>query len=279
MKTTFDKADRIGKCLARVVCAALDESPEFSLKQLFPLITPTLDILQSLLHLQFRGPLTLIEALSHPSFVNEFNASQLKSYQRLEFLGDAVLDLLVSEVINERYEELNEGELSKLRGSLVNESSLAKLAQSFHLSDYALVGRGELKNNGHERPSILADIVESLLGAAHVDQGLFGAKVVFNAMISQYKKAYGEEFFDLERYKNFDTKSKLQEECMRIFKELPSYSYTEIEGAFWVEVSVCGESLAKALGRSKKEGEKLVSRNILENQLLDKINKRGPHAN
>ena len=119
----------------------------------------------------FTRPDTLEEALRHSSYVNENRDLNLNDNERLEFLGDAVLDLAISHILMERFADLREGDLSKYRANVVNESGLYRVAKSLNLGDYILLGKGEELTNGREKPSILANTMEAVLGALYLDSG------------------------------------------------------------------------------------------------------------
>ncbi|MGE3259987.1 MAG: ribonuclease III family protein, partial [Geobacter sp.] len=119
----------------------------------------------------FQNTSLLRQALTHPSFVNESRESGLSDYQRLEFLGDAVLSLCLADLLSQQYPQLSEGDLSRLRASLVDQPRLADLASELGIARHILLGRGEEQDGGRDKPSILSDVLEALLGAIYRDGG------------------------------------------------------------------------------------------------------------
>lgn len=218
------------------------------------------------LHLDFLAPQLLIAALTHTSYRNEHKGHGPDN-ERLEFLGDAVLELCVSRYLYLRYPDALEGELTRMRASLVCEASLVELAQSVDLGRYILLGRGEEQSGGRERPSVLADACEALLGALYLDQGL--------ATVEKFLQRY---FFarvetdhalgsDAERFRK-DFKTRLQERVQRASLGELLYETLEERGPahareFAVRVLIGGESAGIGLGRSKKEAEQEAARQAL----------------
>ncbi len=214
----------------------------------------------------------LIEALCHTSFEHENSNLKFNSYERLEFLGDAVLDLLVSKVLLSRYPKLNEGRLSKLRGALVNENNLSKLARSLEFGRLVLLGKGETKNGGQEKNAILADLIESTIAAFYLEQGIEGAEAYLSKLTSFYSESFGVDFYDESHLDDFDSKTKLQEKTMALYKEHPKYLSKEFDnGEFEVLVTLKGVELAKMTHSSKKKAEKILASKILEQKLYDEV--------
>ena len=129
-----------------------------------------LSVLENALGVKFNNIALLNQALTHTSYANEFKGA-ISHNERLEFLGDAVLELASSTYLFKHFRQMPEGELTKARASVVCETSLAKLARKLHVGDYLLLGRGERMTGGENRPSILADAFESIIGAIYMDQG------------------------------------------------------------------------------------------------------------
>lgn len=214
----------------------------------------------------------LIQSLSHTSFLHENTPLNFKSYERLEFLGDAVLDLLVSKNLINIYPNMDEGSLSKLRGALVNEANLSRLATALGLGDLVLLGRGEYQSGGAEKPAILSDIIESTLAVFYLDKGITAAEVYFEALIKIYEEKLGVNFFDLSHLDHFDSKTKLQEKTMALFKSHPVYSSTELSsGEFEVRVLVKDTELASMVHISKKKAEKILAEKILNQKLYEEV--------
>src|SRR5690625_3088536 len=131
-----------------------------------------LKTLQQRINIVFKNENLLKQALTHTSYVNEHRNRKEKDNERLEFLGDAVLELAVSHYLYQNYPELKEGELTKIRANIVCEPSLEQFAKKIQLNDYLLLGKGEENNGGRLKPSILSDAFEALIGAIYLDQGL-----------------------------------------------------------------------------------------------------------
>ena len=140
-------------------------------------MTINYNLLEEQLSYHFSNQTLLEEALRHSSFVNEQPDSTLNDNERLEFLGDAVLSLIVSDLLMQTFPDEKEGQLSRLRADLVNESRLAAIARSIRLGDFLSLGNGEIQSNGYEKNSILADAMEAIIAAVYLDNG--------------YKAAYG----------------------------------------------------------------------------------------
>src|SRR6058998_2936494 len=213
--------------------------------------TDGLDEIQRRLGYRFRRSSLLIEALTHKSYLNEAKETGELDNERLEFLGDAVLDLVVSE-------------LSKLRARLVSEKTLARVAGRIGLGELLRLGRGETKTHGHNKPSILADALEAVLAGVYLDGGL-------DAAAASVKAAFSEELASCDRslLATGDFKTDLQEVCQREFEMLPHYRTTRETGPdheklFEVEILIRGERYGVGVGKSKKEAEQMAAKHALE---------------
>ena len=221
-----------------------------------------IDQLCNRLDYQFsRGDL-LEQALRHSSYVNERRDPGLNDNERLEFLGDAVLDLAISHILMETFQDAREGDLSKYRAAVVNEKGLFRVAKDLELGDYILLGRGEELTNGREKPSILANTLEALLGALYLDAGFIHTKEIiyrlFLPLIRRLESINGGN----------DYKSMLQEHTQDAYKSLPEYYLCDESGlphdkTFIVAVSLNGERIAEGIGKSKKEAEQKAAREAL----------------
>lgn len=211
----------------------------------------------------------LAQAFMQSTFCYEMKSLAVYSNERLEFLGDSLLNLFVGEILFEKYPDKNEGELSKLRGSLVNEAMLAKLALCLNLEDNLFLGKGEYKNHGHLKESILADAFEAFLAAVYIDSGSDHgvAKKSFRNMISLYEKKSGTEFFSDSSIEDFDSKTKLQELSVAKRGVFPVYKSEASGELFTVEVWIADMMVASMTGPSKKKCEKELARKILEENL------------
>lgn len=203
----------------------------------------------------FQRPELLEEALTHRS------ASACNN-ERLEFLGDALLSLVIAEYLFQRYPKASEGELSRLRASLVKGEALAKLARHLNLGDVLRLGQGELKSGGAQRESILSDALEALFGAAYLDGGLAACRTL---ILHLYRESL-EELSSASELK--DPKTRLQEYQQARQQPLPVYNVLEIHGephaqSFMVECAVA-EFRAVAVGNSRRKAEQEAARQVLE---------------
>jgi len=209
----------------------------------------------------FRDVSLLEQAFTHSSYVNEHRNLQLSDNERLEFLGDAVLELLVSRFLYNQFPTVPEGRLTKLRAAIVREDSLAKFAKECHFDRYIRLGKGEENSGGRNRPSLLCDLFESFLGALYLDQGLkavheFLGKIVFPKVKAG---AFSHEM---------DHKTRLQEVLQRSGDVLIDYRLVKEEGPaherlFWTEVFCDGQLIGKGHGKSKKLAEQDAAANAL----------------
>jgi len=207
----------------------------------------------------FRHPELLEEAFRHASFVNEQGEAGLRDNERLEFLGDAVLDLAISHILMEFFQGAKEGDLSKYRASVVNERGLSQVAMALNLGNHLLLGRGEELGGGRSKPSILADTLEALLGALYLDAGYDRTMQIIQELFHPLLlKLDSGEAMD-------DYKSLLQEYTQEIFKTRPDYVLIQESGPshdkiFRVAVHLRGRFLAEAEGGNKKDAEQKAAR-------------------
>lgn len=203
----------------------------------------------------------LHEALRHRSYVNEQNTPGLRDNERLEFLGDAVVNLVVGHLLMQRQSDLKEGDLSRMRASLVNESHLASVARRLGLGDFIQLGRGESQTGGREKNSILADTFEALTAALYLDAGFDTAFAILEA---HFKDALQQ----LEELRSGDDfKSQLQELVQGTHGEIPRYSITGQSGpdhdkTFTTRLSVSGIT-TEGHGKSKKQAEQDAARKAI----------------
>lgn len=202
-------------------------------------------------------------ALHHSSWVHEHPDEAMGSNERLEFLGDAVLELVITEHLFHRFDEASEGQLSKARSGVVNEARLAAAARELHLGDYLLLGKGEEAQGGRDKPSILADALEALLASVYLDGGLEAARQVFTELLSQAAER------SLSRAPKRDFKTNLQEKVQETLHVTPRYKLLSTSGpdhdkTFTVACLVDGQDIAQGTGKSKKEAEQNAARASLE---------------
>lgn len=208
---------------------------------------------------EFRNKMLLKQAMSHSSFINEMKKKGMESYERLEFLGDAVLELITSEFLFEHYKDLTEGQLTKLRASLVCELTLSTIAETLHFGESVLLSKGEEITGGRNRSSILCDLFEAVLGAVYLDGGMEPAK--------KYVKTF--LLTDIENKTLFyDAKTTLQEIVQKDGKGSVSYELLEEMGPdhskrFVTGVLVDGVCLAKGEGSSKKNAQQVAAYNAI----------------
>ena len=218
--------------------------------------------LQNKIGYQFKNPALLNEALTHSSYANEHKSQHIKYNERLEFLGDSVLSIVVSDYIYKNCPELPEGELTKLRASLVCEKSLYEFAKKIDLGKYLILSKGERNNGGTDRPSILSDAFEALIAAIYIDGGIAPAsKHILNFVIPAIKNS--------KKKKINDYKTTLQEIIQKNPGEKLEYVLVKESGPdhnkhFVVEVHLNSNVIGKGGGRSKKEAEQQAAREALE---------------
>jgi ribonuclease-3 len=204
----------------------------------------------------------LSQAFTHASYVNEQPGMGLKDNERLEFLGDAVLDLAISRILMETFKEAEEGDLSKFRAMVVDEAGLCRVALDLGLGSYIRLGKGEAQSGGREKPSILANTMEAVLGALYLEAGfdksLDVIRRLFSLILERLMQGTGVH----------DFKSRLQEHTQQCLKSTPTYRLLEEFGpahdkTFRVEVTLTGRKLAEGEGKSKKEAEQNAAREAL----------------
>lgn len=206
---------------------------------------------------RFNDVRLLQQALTHRSVPGSNN-------ERLEFLGDAILDFVISEVVYRSHPEAPEGDLSKLRASLVKDTSLAAVALQLGLGDHLIMGSGERKTGGHRRESILADALEAIFGAVYLDQGIVAARKTI-------ERAFGvrlQEFPDVANLR--DPKTRLQEWLQARQKGLPTYELINVSGEahrqkFEIRCTVSGsDSHTEGVGTTRRKAEQKAAKNMLK---------------
>jgi ribonuclease-3 len=221
-------------------------------------------ILEKNLGLEFKNRDLLIEAFCHRSYLNEHPDFHLPHNERLEFLGDAVLELIVTEYLYKKYPEKNEGELTNWRAALVNAKILGELAKDLGFNDFLLLSKGEEKETGKARLYILANTFEALVGAIYLDQGLEVTKDFVEKNLVKKKLP---EIIEKGLFK--DPKTRFQEEAQERVKITPTYKVLEEWGPdhakhFIVGVFLGNELIAKGEGSSKQEAEEEAAKNALK---------------
>lgn len=198
----------------------------------------------------FRNRELVMQAVTHSSYANERKINRIKNYERIEFLGDAVLELVSSEFLYEKHDEMPEGQLSRTRAAMVCEPSLAACARDLELDRFILLGKGEEMTGGRSRDSIVSDVMEALIGAIYLDGGFEKAKEFIQRFVLE----------DLEHKALFyDAKSMLQVEAQKTGEDvhyvLAGESGPEHDKIFCVEVYQGGKLLGKGSGHNKKKAE------------------------
>ncbi len=224
--------------------------------------TQELACLQKQIGYTFRDILLLNKSLTHKSYVNE-NSQPLKDNERFEFLGDSVLDLIVSGYMIKAFPNFSEGTLSKIRAAVVNESCLTELARQIDLGKYLLLGKGEESSGGREKNSLLANAYEALAGAVYFDSDLETALNIYLPVLEKEIAKYAET----ARFR--DHKSELQEYTQTHFNGIPNYNIVNEKGPahakeFEVVVLVQEIIRGRGNGKSKKEAEQAAAQSALK---------------
>lgn len=216
-------------------------------------MTPFYHDLEQKLGHHFTNPALIEEALRHSSYVNEQSDPQLRDNERFEFLGDAVLNLIIGDLLMHDNPDLHEGDLSRIRANLVNETQLAAIARALDLGEYLQLGKGEIQTNGRNKNSILANAMEAIIAAVYLDIGFDGAYTIIRRQFKNLIDAAP------ELSSGQDYKSRLQEAVQEKIKEVPRYQVVGESGPdhakiFYVSMTV-GDITTQGAGKSKKAAE------------------------
>ncbi len=220
-------------------------------------MSSNIEILEEILNYRFKDKKLIIEALTHKSFKQPYDN------ERLEFLGDAVLDLIVGEYLFKKFSKSDEGKLSKIRASIVNEAGFDKLARSINLGEYIFLSNAEENNGGRDKASLLSNAFEAIMGAVYLESGL---EVVNKIAIDLLEKNYDDISLDsLFR----DYKTTLQELTQARFGITPEYNVIASRGPdhkkeFELAVVIEGKEYARASGKSKKIAQQEAAQMALE---------------
>lgn len=210
-----------------------------------------LSLLEERIGYTFKNTDLLRQALTHSSYANERRINKIDNYERLEFLGDAVLELVSSEFLYREHSQLSEGNLTKLRASMVCEPALAFCARDIRLEEFILLGKGEESTGGRKRDSITSDVMEAVIGAIYLDGGMAPARAYIDRFILS----------DLEHKRLFyDSKSNLQEVAQGKLKKDVEYELLDVQGpehnqTFCVQVRIGEDVLGTGEGHTKKAAE------------------------
>lgn len=216
---------------------------------------------QNRVDIKFDSHSLLRQAFTHSSYVNEHRGQPFDDNERLEFLGDAVLELAVSKYLFTHFPKMSEGEMTKLRAAIVCEPSLVKLAEHLNFGQLILLGKGEEMTGGRERPALLADVFEAFIGALYLDQGLDAVYRFLSSYV--FPKVTGGEFSQV-----IDYKSQLQEFIQHDNLGDISYQIIHERGPahnreFVSEVYINNKSMGTGIGKSKKEAEQRAAEKAL----------------
>ena len=220
------------------------------------------DRLQIHLKIKFKDRNLLLRALTHRSFVNEYGPDT-KDNERLEYLGDSVLGLVVNEYLFKHFGEYPEGSLAKIKSAAVSEATLSKVACDLDLGQYIFMGKGEEHNGGRERPSILANTLEAVIGALYLDLGLKACRgFILNLLKDDIERIDGLTYLR-------DPKTTLQEYVQKKYKDRPIYDVVSEKGPdhnkiFEVNLVVAGRVIASGEGSSKRKAEMCAAREALK---------------
>lgn len=217
--------------------------------------------LEAAIGYHFRNITLLQNALTHSSYANEHWHNSLRSNERLEFLGDSILGMVVAEYLYQNFPDRPEGELTRMRADMVCESSLARIAEQVELGKHLLLGKGEEQGGGRGRPSILADAVESVIAASFLDGGMEAANGIIQRFVLNN--------VPVSKLKNLDYKTTLQELVQQKKNQILSYQLIGENGPdhdkqFFVEVHLNGDVVGKGSGSSKKRAEQDAARAAIE---------------
>lgn len=219
-------------------------------------------LLEDTVNYAFKNKDLLLEALTHKSFSNEQSDQSAPDNERLEFLGDAVLGLVVSHYVFSAYPKLSEGELTRIRSEVVSEKGLAVIGKGIGLGDFMRLGRGEERSGGRRKSSLIANTMEALLGAAFIDSGFEEVRrVVENLFVENIRHA-------ARRKAGVDYKTRLQERLQARYGEVPLYVLIHAEGpphqrSYTVEARFRETCIGQGQGRSKKSAEQAAAKQAL----------------
>jgi len=222
-----------------------------------------LKLLEAAVGHEFADLRLLDVALTHRSFINENSQPGLRDNERLEFLGDAVIDLCISDLLMKKYPDYNEGKLSRMRSLLVNEYPLADMGRKFSLGEYLRLGKGEETSGGRNKSSILSNAFEAVVAAIYLDSGFDRVAAVLTRL---FEPLLVQNAHDL-LFRDF--KTQLQEVSQELFKTIPKYSLMDEFGpdhdkTFVVQLVIANRILTSGMGKSKKEAEQEAARRALE---------------
>lgn len=220
-----------------------------------------IDLLEARIGHTFEDTSLLVEALTHTTYVNEHKDGGLRDNQRLEFLGDTVINTVITALLFERFPSEKEGPLTKRRAELINEAALSRIAMHLGLGEFLLLGRGEERDGGREKPSLLADAYEALIGAVFLDSSFEKVSAVVR---SHYESVFGA----VGDVSPSDYKSLLLEYCQAHLKEMPRIVVVRESGPehskeFEVVVMIGERVMGRGAGKNKKQASQAACREAL----------------
>jgi len=255
---TKKKVDKSWRCLRRLFFSFFNYTDQSVQK------------LEHVLHYRFKDRSLLTHALTHKSHSGPDDRRGLLSNERLEFLGDAVLNCLTTEHLYFRFENKHEGELSKIKSLIVSRKILGEVGTRINLGSFLILGASEKKSGGHNRRSIVSNAFEAVIGAVYLDGGLSKTRKLLNEFLFPYI----DEFLKDERHVNY--KSKILEYSQRDGFGVPHYSVVNVAGPeharkFTIEIYINNVLLGEGMGSNKKIAQQRAARKALENYNLDII--------
>lgn len=236
---------------------------------------PAVEKLMSALRVQFKDPDLLLSALTHRSYVHEHYQTSLQPNERLEFLGDSVLNFLTAQFLYQTFPQRGEGELTAMRASLVRTGMLARFARQLELGSFLKLGKGEEHSGGRERDNLLADAFEAVIAAIYLDQGMEAA----DRFLLPYLESEAARI--VVHGLQLDDKSRLQERVQSERNQTPRYRTVSAEGpdhnrVFTIEVQAGGDRLGVGVGNSKQAAAQAAARAALE--YLDSLEAQSSQA-
>lgn len=227
-------------------------------------LNKNVDLLMNTIGYKFKNIDLLKEAITHSSYANEHSYLKINDNEKLEFLGDSVMDLITTEYITELYDFFREGELSKIKSQIISEAVFSTISEDINLGDYLLLSNGEIVSGGKKKKSILGDAFEALIGAIFKDSNYETARKV----ALRFLKDKIEHLNEIEGV--LDYKTELQEYVQSKYKIIPEYVLIETTGpdhskTFKVSCVVNGKVMGYGTAKSKKKAEKIAAQHALEN--------------
>lgn len=222
-----------------------------------------IQLLEKIIGEPLKEPKRIDNAFIHRSYTNEFQRNSTETNERLEFLGDAVLDMVVTEELMKKFPTDSEGTLSKFRSMLVNEKTLAIVSKNISIGNYLKLGKGEELSKGRDKPSILSDTFEAVVGAIYLSNGMKASSTFILHVLGHLIDKVGAQIHKQ------DYKTTLQEMSQSLLKTIPRYQIAFQEGpdhsrTFETEVLILDQVMGRGKGRSKKESEQLAAKAAIE---------------